>query len=424
LIICFNPNQRSAQASLKLVLKAANLRNRRTVSLPQHSQQILDCALTANRANPACRKLKMSASARKLGPKKLVVALSLAGTLLVVVSLNALGLQNDSVSAAQVTEMIAQVRATSAAQAPTAGAFQLGRRLLIEARYGEAYELFTALLEKWPREPEALYGAALSSFNLGHPADAEPLARAASEVYLAGVGDRPRTNSALPNQIIRGADAIVLLAVIQGARGEDTEALKSARRAVALAPGHFDAQFILGRASYGVGDSATAVGAFRAALKLKPDDARSLFFLATALESAGNTDAALDAYRDLIRLQPQAAEGHLGLGVLLTKRGGVDARKGIEELRTTVRIDPNQYEAQVTLGRALLTEKLATESVEHLKRAAELAPNNPEPHYQLALAYRRLGLNDKAAAETAIVKRIHEARRGDGTQNNTARPNQ
>jgi tetratricopeptide (TPR) repeat protein len=366
----------------------------------------------------------MSASARKLGPKKLVVALSLAGTLLVVVSLNALGLQNDSVSAAQVTEMIAQVRATSAAQAPTAGAFQLGRRLLIEARYGEAYELFTALLEKWPREPEALYGAALSSFNLGHPADAEPLARAASEVYLAGVGDRPRTNSALPNQIIRGADAIVLLAVIQGARGEDTEALKSARRAVALAPGHFDAQFILGRASYGVGDSATAVGAFRAALKLKPDDARSLFFLATALESAGNTDAALDAYRDLIRLQPQAAEGHLGLGVLLTKRGGVDARKGIEELRTTVRIDPNQYEAQVTLGRALLTEKLATESVEHLKRAAELAPNNPEPHYQLALAYRRLGLNDKAAAETAIVKRIHEARRGDGTQNNTARPNQ
>lgn len=366
----------------------------------------------------------MSASARKVSLNKLVVALSLAGTLLTVAYLNAVGMQNDSVPAAQVTEMIARVRAASAAQAPRAGAFQLGRRLLIEARYGEAYELFAALLEKWPREPEALYGAALSSFNLGRPAEAEPLARAASEVYLAGAGDRQGIESGLPNQIIRGADAIVLLAVIQGARGEDTEALKSARRAVGFAPENFDAQFILGRASYGAGDSTAAVGAFRAALKLKPDDARSLFFLATALESAGNTDAALSAYRDLVQRQPQAAEGHLGLGVLLTKRGGADIEQGIEELRTAVRIDPNQYEAQVTLGRALLTQKLATESVEHLKRAAELAPNNPEPHYQLALAYRRLGLNDKAVAETAIVKRIHEARRGDGVQNNTARPNQ
>ena len=366
----------------------------------------------------------MSANARKLTLNKLVVALSLAGTLFVVVSLNAAGMQNDSVPRAQVTEMIAHVRAASAAQTPTAGALQLGQRLLVEARYGEAYELFAALLEKWPREPEALYGAALSSFNLGRPADAEPLARAASEIYLSGVGDQAGAQSGSPNQIIRGADALVLLAVIQGARGEDTEALKSARRAVAVAPEHFDAQFILGRASYGVGDSAAAVGAFRAALKLKPDDPRSLFFLATALESAGNTDAALAAYRDLVRRQPQAAEGHLGLGVLLIKRGGSEAQQGIEELRTAVRIDPNQYEAQVTLGRALLTRKLAAESVEHLKRAAELAPSNPEPHYQLALAYRRLGLNDKAVAETAIVKRIHETRRGDGAQNNTARPNQ
>jgi len=366
----------------------------------------------------------MSASARKLILNKIVVALSLAGTLLVFASVKAAGMQNDSVTAADVTEMIAKVRAASTAQPPMAGAFPLGQRLLIEARYGEAFELFAALLEKWPREPEALYGAALSSFNLGRPAEAEPLARAAVEIYLAGPGDQPVAKTVLPNQIIRSADAIVLLAVIQGARGEDTEALKSARRAVAIAPDHFDAQFILGRASYGVGDSATAVGAFRAALKLKPNDARSLFFLATALESAGNIDAALTAYRDLVRRQPQAAEGHLGLGVLLTKRGGSDADKGIEELRTAVRIDPNQYEAQVTLGRALLARKLAAESVEPLKRAAELAPNNPEPHYQLALAYRRLGLNDKAVAETAIVKRIHETRRGDGTQTNTARPNQ
>jgi tetratricopeptide (TPR) repeat protein len=218
---------------------------------------------------------------------------------------------------------------------------------------------------------------------------------------------------------------LVLLAVILGARGADTEALKTVERAVAFAPNHFDAQFTLGRAFYGVGDFTAAVRAFREALKLKPDDARALFFLATALEGDGEIDAALGAYRELVRRRPDAAEGHVGLGVLLIKRGGAETAKGIAELRTAVRIDPNQYEAQVTLGRALLMQKLPAESVEHLRRAAELAPANPEPHYQLALAYRRLGLNDKAVEETAIVKRIHEARRGEASQtNNTARPNQ
>jgi Flp pilus assembly protein TadD len=174
-----------------------------------------------------------------------------------------------------------------------------------------------------------------------------------------------------------------------------------------------------------VGDPANAVKAFRTALKLKPDDARSLFFLATALEGAGDTEAALTAYRDLAARHPQAAEGHLGSGVLLIKRGGDDTEKGIQELRLAVRIDPDLYEAQVTLGRALLMHKLAGESIEHLQRAAQLAPANPEPHYQLALAYRRLGQNDKAVEETAIVKRIHATRRGDGAQNDgAARPNQ
>ncbi|MCA1605779.1 MAG: tetratricopeptide repeat protein, partial [Acidobacteria bacterium] len=91
-------------------------------------------------------------------------------------------------------------------------------------------------------------------------------------------------------------------------------------------------------------------------------------------------------------------------------------------LKSAVRIDPNLYEAQVTLGRALLTRKLARDSVEYLQRAAELAPNNPEPHYQLALAYRRLGLKAKAAEESAIVKRIHERRRVKGIEDGTARP--
>jgi tetratricopeptide (TPR) repeat protein len=362
----------------------------------------------------------MSASALKLTPVRIVVALLFAGTI-VFSGLDTARGQTDAVPAAQVVEMTARVRAAAPGEVGSLNALALGQKLLAEQRYGEAGELFQALLEKWPRQPAVLYGAALATFNLGHAAEAEPLVRTAAEIYLAGVDDK----SATVDQLLRGADALVLLAVVLGARGADTEALKSVQRAVALAPEHFDAQFTLGRALYSVGDSASAVKAFRAALKLKPDDARALFFLATALENTGDTEAALSAYRDLAARHPQAAEGHLGSGVLLIKRGGEDTEKGIQELRLAVRIDPDLYEAQVTLGRVLLMRKLVEESIEHLQRAAQLAPANPEPHYQLALAYRRLGQNDKATEETAIVKRIHATRRGDGAQNDgVARPNQ
>ena len=95
----------------------------------------------------------MSASARKLTLNKLVVALGFALTLLVVATLNAARTQNDSVPAVQVTEMIARVRAAPVTQGPTAGALPLGQRLLIEARYEEAYELFAALLENGQENP-------------------------------------------------------------------------------------------------------------------------------------------------------------------------------------------------------------------------------------------------------------------------------
>jgi Flp pilus assembly protein TadD len=104
------------------------------------------------------------------------------------------------------------------------------------------------------------------------------------------------------------------------------------------------------------------------------------------------------------------AEGHLGLGVLLLKRS-TKREEGIKELQLALQLDPNLYEARVTLGRALISMGRSDEAIEHLRRAAELAPDNPEPHYQLSLAYRRLGNKDQSAAESAIVKRIHNGRR-------------
>ncbi|HEX7317906.1 MAG TPA: tetratricopeptide repeat protein [Pyrinomonadaceae bacterium] len=299
-----------------------------------------------------------------------------------------------------VRQLISRARGAALDDAEFARARDIGYALIRAARFEEAAALLGALVERWPGDAVTLYGAALAAFNAKRAAEAEPLARRAAEAALAGGGAKDGA-----------ADALVLLAVVLAVRGDDAGALKAARQAAEIAPRNFDAQFTLGRGLYGAGDAVGAARAFRTAVALRPGDARALFFLATTLERAGDDAEALTTYKELVRLKPNEADGHLGLGVLLVKKGGVNVEEGIPELARALEINPNLYEARVTLGRALVMRGRASEAVEHLKRAAALAPENPEPHYQLSLAYRRLGRKEEADAESAIVKRIHESRR-------------
>jgi tetratricopeptide (TPR) repeat protein len=303
----------------------------------------------------------------------------------------------------QLAAVIEQLRARPVNAAKVAAARDIGFALLAAARFEDAWSIFKAILDAAPQDGRALYGGALSLFNLRQLQAAERLARAA---YASASGNTYRT------------DALVLLGVILAVKGDSAGALKAVEESVSISPDNFDAQFALGRARFGTGDPAGAATAFRIAVRLRPNDAQARFFLATALEGAGDNEGALYAYRELLTVRPDSAEGHLGLGALLAKLGGERTEEGIKELQHAITINGNLYEARITLGRVLLRTNRAAEAVEHLQRAATLAPNNPEPHYQLAQAYRRLGKRAEADRENEIVKEIHSARRGQDTDSN------
>jgi tetratricopeptide (TPR) repeat protein len=315
--------------------------------------------------------------------------------------------QTTPIPSVRVAQTIAQVRAAAPGDAALQQAVTLGLALAGEGRFAESGELFAAVLQKTPRDGLALYGAALAAFNLNRLNDAESLASSAVEVLLPA-GSNPAVMQ--PLQRKQAADALVLSAVVVAVKGDDKRSLTLADQAAKLAPDHFDAQFALGRALFSSGDYAKAAKAFRVATALNENDLRARFFLGTALERAGDIDGAVAVYRELIAKQPEAAEGHLGYGILLVKHGD-RAEDGIKELERANSINPNLYEARVTLGRTLLSRGQVTESLEHLIRASELEPGNPEPHYQLSIAYRRLGRKEDASREAAIVKQIHESRR-------------
>ena len=320
-------------------------------------------------------------------------------------------------SASEIQLLVERVRASAFKPETLVIARSVAFNLLAASRYGDAWSIFTALIDRGPADQQSHYGGALALFNLGRIAQAEQLVRTAIE--LAGSSSAalpPGTGERDIAANKRAADSLVLLGVILAVKGDNGGALKSVKRAVQLAPESFDAQFALGRALYGAGDIVNAVNAFREAIALRPDDLNSRFFLATTLEVAGDYDHARTAYLELVALSPQSAAGHLGLGVLLAKLGPDNAEECIRELVKATALDGNLYEARVTLGRTLIRVGRSAEALLHLTRAVEIAPNNPEPHYQLSLAYRRLGRNDKAAQESAVVRRIHESRRATGAQ--------
>jgi len=316
--------------------------------------------------------------------------------------------QKMPVSAAEIVQLAERVRSPSAGGNILERAFQVGTDLMREGRWAEGAQLFVALAEKLPNDSTILYCAALTTFNSGRVTDAEQFINRAVAGVLAETKKEPN-NSEIRR---RAADTLVLQAVVLANRKNDNAALVSARMAVNLAPDSFDAQFALGRALFGTGDLAGAVRAFQTALSLRPSDLKARFFLATALERSGDDAGALNAYKELIAKEPRSAEGHLGVGVLLVKLGGDKQAEGMTELQRCIALDPNNYEARITLGRVLVSKGRAEDAIQHLRVAADLAPDNPEPHYQLSLAFRKLGRRPEAAAESAIVKRIHESRRG------------
>ena len=280
-----------------------------------------------------------------------------------------------------------------------------GFAYLLEGNWELALTTFINALTIEPRDTLSIYGNSLALFNL------KKFPEAASNLDLAvEILSKSKEN----NQLL--ADSLVLSAIISAVQKENTLSITKLQRALSLAPNHFDANYSLGRAYFGNGEIDKAVNSFQRAVSIQPGNPQARFFLATSLERAGKTAQALAEYQKVLELSPNNADGNLGLGVLLIKTEGDRSEEGLKAVQKAVAQDPNLYEAQIVLGKTLIHLNRVADAIIHLQKAAELAPSNPEPHFHLAIAYRKLGRKAEAAAETEIVKAIHEKRRGAANQ--------
>jgi len=156
------------------------------------------------------------------------------------------------------------------------------------------------------------------------------------------------------------------------------EAIDAFLRTIDLDPAVDQPYLFLGRMLDQAEDRLPRItGAFAAFAKRAPDDYRSTLLLGKALAVAGDP-AAESTLRRSIALNSSAWESHFELGVLLARS--------------------REYE----------------DAAREIRRAVDLNPDDPAPHYHLARVYDRLGKSAEAAAERDRHARLTAAARTAG----------
>ena len=179
------------------------------------------------------------------------------------------------------------------------------------------------------------------------------------------------------------------------------DAIKWFEKAVAFDPQNSDAWYYLGRAYYSQTRVPDAKNAFLTVLKLEPYHSKAENNLGLIFESEAKPEEALGAYRNAINWQEHSPtpseQPYLNLGSLLLQQGS--ASDALQPLEKAVQIAPNNASCHLKLGSARLRLGKLKEAQPELEEAARLEPENAAAHFQLGRLYKQLKLTDRAKKE-------------------------
>ena len=273
---------------------------------------------------------------------------------------------------------------------------------LAAGRSAEAQQEFEDVLARDPHELAAIRGRIEAARKRG---GLDAVAREAEAATAARPAD---------------AYAWYALGLSRFAAGDEGAAVRALEKAASLRPDEADIQYRLGVALLDGEKFAAARTPLEAAVRLGPKTARYRMPLATCLARLGEHRAAVDALRDLPSLQPAPDEAALGVKVARTltdpfrdlpqpARAELEQALGylvrdapglaVAPLEALLQKMPNLAPAHALLGLAEARLDESGRAVTELKRAAELAPDLPQPHAYLAELYGSKDRPELAAQE-------------------------
>jgi eukaryotic-like serine/threonine-protein kinase len=163
-------------------------------------------------------------------------------------------------------------------------------------------------------------------------------------------------------------------------------------------PSSAQAALSAGVAYYGLRRFSDCVAAFLDAGRLDPDAEQPIAFLNRMPENwADRKNDVIALFTAYAKTHARSALAHFALG---------RATGDVAELREAVKLDPRRADAHLELGIVLEKQNDFAGAIEVLRRAADLAPKNPVPHYRLSRLYARTGDSVRADAERALHEKL------------------
>lgn len=193
-------------------------------------------------------------------------------------------------------------------------------------------------------------------------------------------------------------------------------ARRSAEELHALEPGDLRSTYLLALAVFGVKDWDAAKSYAEQVLAAHPRDREMNLILADiAFNNEHNFQAARKRVDICLEQNPKDPGALYYLG-MIQKLGG-DVSGAMQSLSLSVSGNPNNGDAQGALGSLCLQAGDLACAISALNQAVLLAPKESQNHYQLALAYSRSNVPDKAKEQLRIYEQMkaQEAKEAAGT---------
>ena len=296
-------------------------------------------------------------------------------------------------------------------------------QLLHSGDFRGAQILCRDLLQRTPRNPDALCLLAITYLATGRPGDAVP-------ILQQSLGSEPRHGAALENlglahlmlgtfaeaeralrtaAALPGAPATVMmrlgLAILN--QGRVAEAIEVLQDALKREPDNPDIHLNLGQARGQTGDAAGARQHFETALQLAPGHAHAMFNLGVLCLNDNQLAQARLWFEGAIAQSPQHADALVNLGVVHEK--GQQLEDAVACFRRALKINPALAAAGNNLARALALQGKLEESREQYLATLRIAPNLIEGHEGMASTCLALGRFKEAIVHLREILRAEPA---------------
>ena len=263
--------------------------------------------------------------------------------------------------------------------------YQLAYLDYMEKDYKTSLEMYTKLMQEFPKDHRGLVGVT------------ESLAASAR------IGDAIKQVEAAIQAEPDHLDLLLYKANFQVRAEQYDPAIKIYQDLLDKNPKSSGLLFKLGEAYRRKGDLNTAIEKFRLASLAAPNDPDPLLELALLMDGTGRTDQAQPIYEQLLKIQPDNPIALNNLAYIKAEKG-IDLDSAQTMAQRARQKSPTSPEIADTLGWIYIRRNLSEEAVRLFQDLTLKSPENPKFHYHYGMALYQKGdkVSSKKELETAL----------------------